>query len=375
MYNILWIDDQYEDLRDLIGTFSDEDIKLFPYKSLNAGITELKINCHKYDGVLLDGMFFENEDDINGTEQTKNLYKAVEEIRSLEKKFEIFIFTGQPNLKANEEFIVMFPNTYYKGNPITELAAKLKESADKQDDRQIINEYKNVFKQLLPNLLGNKHFNNLLQLLKNKKSEKEDFLKFRKIIESIFHRLAELKLIPNAIINDKGWLNGSSKFLAGKHTDYRWKTTSPIEPLILELLQKILFITQDASHNEGELKLKVDNYLQNKGNARYLTLSCMYGTLELIEYFGNFIEQNKDLSKNESMWYQNSDIWVNAIYEYEKNKWYNFVTEHGHKCAIPEFVLKKKNITLDQIVNGKILITTTYDEIRNKYNIEKIKIN
>ncbi len=62
-YNVLWIDDQYESLPAIHKTATDFDIKLWPYKSMNGGGVDLEANPTKYDAVLLDAKFFENEED------------------------------------------------------------------------------------------------------------------------------------------------------------------------------------------------------------------------------------------------------------------------------------------------------------------------
>ena len=63
MYNILWIDDEHENLSGFLGRASVNGINLIPFKSLNGGMEELEKNYPFYDGVLLDAQIFENEDD------------------------------------------------------------------------------------------------------------------------------------------------------------------------------------------------------------------------------------------------------------------------------------------------------------------------
>lgn len=70
-YNVLWIDDQHESLDAVHKTATDFDIKLWTYKSMNGGCGELEANLSKYDAVLLDAKFFENETDVPGTEDTR----------------------------------------------------------------------------------------------------------------------------------------------------------------------------------------------------------------------------------------------------------------------------------------------------------------
>ena len=62
IYNILWVDDEHEDMPAFKRSALDFDLKLFPFKSLDAGMAELERNLILYDGVLLDAKFFEKEE-------------------------------------------------------------------------------------------------------------------------------------------------------------------------------------------------------------------------------------------------------------------------------------------------------------------------
>lgn len=353
MYKILWIDDQWEELIDLKGSFLDENIKLIPFKSLNTGIEELKKNYNTYDGILLDGIFLENEHDEKGTEDSKNLYKAVAEIYSIPKKFEIFIFTGQPNLVANEEFKKIFPNTFYKGNSIKNLSEQIREAADSLPDKQIKNQYKDVFDMLTPELLGEKYVKTLLNILKKEDYEQENLNELRKIIESIFEKLGEYDIIPEQIIKSNGNINGSTRFLSGNHETYKWVKNSPINPFIMFLLKTNLEILQDASHNDTN-KYKVDSYIKHSLNINYLYKSILNAVLEIITYLGNYLKNNKDKEINKNKWYEVQ--WINAIImdiddkrillETENNAYVKFYMEKKIKKEEPYRVDEKLKISL-----------------------------
>ena len=88
-YNILWIDDEHESLTSTKGRAKSNGINLIGFKSLNSGMSELERNLHFYDGILLDAKFYENDDDIAGSEDTDNVHRAKERLLQLNKKFEI----------------------------------------------------------------------------------------------------------------------------------------------------------------------------------------------------------------------------------------------------------------------------------------------
>ena len=103
-YNVLWIDDQHESLTALHKTATDFGIQLWPFKSMNGGCDELNENLTKYDAVLLDAKFFENEDDVPGTEDTKWVHQTKEKIRDLDRTLSYFVLTGQAKTYASPEF-------------------------------------------------------------------------------------------------------------------------------------------------------------------------------------------------------------------------------------------------------------------------------
>ena len=101
VYNILWLDDEHEQLAGTKGRAKRNGINLIPFKSLDGGISELERNYPNYDGVLLDAKFFENETDEAGSEDTFSSFRAKERILQLPKKFEIFVLTGQAEAYEN----------------------------------------------------------------------------------------------------------------------------------------------------------------------------------------------------------------------------------------------------------------------------------
>lgn len=305
MYKILWIDDQHEEYNSLKGQFKRNDIQLEGFKSLNAGLNELETHYQFYDGVLLDARFFENEDDANGSEHTRNIHRAKERLLQLPKKFDVFVLTGQKDVYENAMFNDAFLNLYNKGdeNDIIKLIAALKKSADNQIDTQLRHQYKDVFDVLTPDLFGEKHNKTLLSIIKNNKPQYESLNELRKIVESIFEIYAQYGIIPENILNDSGHINGSSRFLADTHDKYKWIDETPIHPLIQNILKNQLKITQDGSHGV-RTSLIVDEYIKKEFNTGYLYKSVLNSTLELILYFGNYLKNNKDLEKNKKKWYK-----------------------------------------------------------------------
>ena len=159
-YNILWIDDEHETLSGTKGRAKRNGINLIPFKSLNGGMSELERNYPFYDGVLLDAMIFEYEDDVKGSEDTYNVHRAKEQLLQLKKKFEIFVLTGQAEAYEDKTFKKAFTKVYKKV-VMKKLTAFLLTSNIQLQGRKILNcaMLINVFlmfaqKTILANMLG-----------------------------------------------------------------------------------------------------------------------------------------------------------------------------------------------------------------------------
>ena len=219
VYNILWVDDEHEDMPAFKRLALDFDLKLVPFKSLDAGMAELERNLVLYDSVLLDAKFFEKEDDVADTEDTDYVHRAKERILQLPKKFDIHILTGQAEAFDSSDFKKAFKKVFKKGisEDVEALFNSLKVSAEGQLDFQIRNEYKRVFEIGNDKYLGSKIYEPISNLLKQIKTTndfeptKDNLLPLRKIIENSFDRLFELSIIPEEIY--KTGLNPTVKFL------------------------------------------------------------------------------------------------------------------------------------------------------------------
>jgi hypothetical protein len=186
-------------------------------------------------------------------------------------------------------------------------------------------------------LLGTEHFSRLFALIKHienveKLANTEDMLNpIRKTIERIFRRMAEQGIIPETILANKGWINGSSLFLANKHSDYE-HLSEITPPLISENIYRLLNIIQDASHGEGELKLKVDQYLKS-AQSDYLYRSCVFLLFDLLLWFKDFMGNNTDVAINKARWKSkviNGDWITGTVIRVAENGWGTFQPDNAH---------------------------------------------
>lgn len=306
-YNVLWIDDQHESLDAVHKTATDFDIKLWTYKSMNGGCGELEANLSKYDAVLLDAKFFENETDVPGTEDTRWVHQTKDRIRDLDNTLAYFVLTGQAKTYALPEFNNAFPHVFNKGvdKDEDELFKMLVDACQNRELTKLKHKYFNPFEMCTDTYLGKKHFDRLHNLVldienpNQIKIAQDSLTGIRKIVEAIFSKLNEIGCIPDDIIQDKGWINGSGIFLSGRHRDYTHKQEI-LHPVIAFNIFKILNITQDGSHNQGS-NLGVDAYMASNNNT-FLYQSTILLLLDTMDWCKTYIDNNSDKMINQNKW-------------------------------------------------------------------------
>jgi cold shock CspA family protein len=298
VYNILWIDDEHETLTGTKGRAKRNGIQLVPFKSLNAGMSELEQNYPFYDGVLLDAKFLENEDDIKGSEDTDNVHRAKEQLLQLKKKFEIFVLTGQAEAYEDTTFNKAFKKVYKKGSDedIERLFEDIKNAAENQQDTQLRYAYKRVFDVCTEKYIGEMAGQDILNLLKVNDETNIDnhFNTIRKIVEDLFMTFVKFSLLPSAFVTPSVSLNETSKFLAGKSSDgtffiekgYQHLEETHLPKQIAFYLRSILSVTQAGSHR-SEIDLFVKSI-----KTSYLLKSVFFQLLDVLVWFKIYVDSN-----------------------------------------------------------------------------------
>jgi hypothetical protein len=266
-------------------------------------------------------------------------------------------------LKANKA------NCFDKTNPsnVVKLFEVMKQAACIQPDAKLKLKYAELLETCSDQLLGPDQFIRLFTLIKHienteKLTNTEDMLNpIRKLIERMFIVMSEKGIIPESIIKNKGWLNGSSIFLANKHSDY--VHLSEITPtLISENIHRLLNIIQDASHSEGELKLKVDQYLKNS-QSDFLYRSSVFLLFDLLLWFKLFMEKNNIRDTNLKLWESkviNGDWIVGTITRIANNGWGTFQPENANATiGIPPKMITEHH--LNETDSIKIIAETSSD--------------
>ena len=343
MFKVLWIDDQYKDAEMIQFAIEadNEGLLLEGYPSFEEGFEALERKQEHFDVILLDGLFFEKKGQEVGTEDESGIGMAIARINELKSKkvFPWFVLSGKDKFTKGENSLLKANKArcFDKTNPsdVVRLFEEMKAAANQQPDAQLKHKYAQLLEVCSDQLLGPEHFSRLFAIIKHienveKLANTEDMLNpIRKIIERIFRRMGEQGIIPETIRANKGWINGSSLFLANKHSDYE-HLSEITPPLISENIHRLLNIIQDASHGEGELKLKVDQYLKS-AQSDYLYRSCVFLLFDLLIWFKEFMDNNGDIDTNKARWVKTNNTLKEEIFIGElrqDNEWNYYVGNH-----------------------------------------------
>ena len=281
IYNIFWIDDMHEEMQGFKDNAFANGIKLHPFADLETGMKELQENFEKYDGVLLDVKFKENDKSTDSPSGVSAMI-ATEHINKLEKKFKIVYYSGEEETFAKgttKEFLEYQGDIFSKYENPEPLFEKLIEFADKQDENQIKLQYPEAFEFCSKKFLGESSGKYLMKFLKN--NEYKDLTQLRKIIEALFDYLAINKFIPEEIKK----MNHKSKFLCGNEVQgYSLKEKNPL-PISnsLEIIVKSVQVGSHHINKEDEEKLKKD--LDKYYRDQYSKQGLFYLLVDVLIYF------------------------------------------------------------------------------------------
>jgi cold shock CspA family protein len=366
-FNILWIDDEHEGMSGFKGDAKFNGIHLIAFKSLNKGISELKKNYPMYDGVLLDAKFFENEDDVKGSEDTDNVHRAKEELLLLPKKFKVFVLTGQAEAYEDKTFNKAFKRVYKKGvdNDIEQLFIDIKTEANQLKDTQTRHEYSRVFDVCTERYIGETAAHDLLDLLNYNGSETGKFNQIRKIVEDVFISFNKYDLLPSEYIQTNIALNQSSKFLCGQEQDertssnykkYKLNDDAVVPNQIAYYLRSILSVTQDGSHRSN-----VDMHVKNL-KTPYLLRSVLFQLLDVLVWFKQYVD-SKPKTKNWEELDANIDVsennkWIEGeVINFNSLKGYAFLSPNdgSNNQLIPPHLVTNHNLSNGSLIKGEVV--------------------
>jgi len=368
-YKVLWLEDEPEKMDAFFDLASNVDIELIlveTFKELKEKVlTESK---NYFDAIILDAFgLIESKSEKTSLRALNLAIQFITEHKSkdLIPYFVLSAYLGEDDNKSVRDLLGS-EKIYIKTNDEKKLLSDILESIPRKVENQLKFKYQSVFEACGENYLDQeKRIFKLLRYVESNDihdevDDPEDNLTtLRKIIESLFYKLGKLEIIPSEITTNKGWINGSRNFLSNNHSIFNFKN-SLIHPLVLNNLCQLVNILNDVSHAEGDLKLKVDEYLQAQKND-YLYRSYIYLLLDTLNWFKRFMDDNNDINKNKYLWeVVNQDWVVGVVTKIANNGFGSFQPESSDKIIsiLPNMV---EEYNLSESVKIKVILKPNSD--------------
>ena len=266
-YKILWIDDQYELLSELMERCEViNGFEITKCRFAKEGMKTFEKHLEEWSAVVLDAKVL--MESLNEVPNLSGLRYCRDRINELKPRryVPMFVFTGQPDLMSNEMFENMVDKYYSKGDDDDQLIEDIISAADQQEETQIIHKHQTVF-DAWPE---SKH--DLLRILKV--LEKEDWQNnsvlndIRKIMSDVMFRLNDRGLCTE--IHDGSNLNACSRMLCQPY----------MEKYIPVYIQRAIH-TCVAVTNPGSHRTNIDADVAS-GKAPYLIRTLIYEMLNVL---------------------------------------------------------------------------------------------
>lgn len=353
-YNILWIDDEHDDeaLLPFILQAEQQGILLEGYGSFKEGFKALEANINFYDVILLDALFFEDEN--SETPNPAGLGSAIQKINELrnKKSFPYFVLSGQTHFtEVTNPILEAFKlRCYNKKNPedVIELLQNIKAEADTQLELQIKHENQTLFEVLkqYPNS-SRDTFISIFKGLKGLNNQFDDqlyFTQLRIILETMFRMANAIGLLHDECVQVNGSqvnLTESSLFLSGQDTNHlkiRCSVTH-FPKLIANNVKNIIHTTGAASHTSVvDITENIHIQAYRKGlNTPYLLYSLALQLMDVLIWFDGYSKENSNIEQNKSYW-QDIEYDVNGnkfetseIAKIAANGWASLFIDNGKK--------------------------------------------
>lgn len=313
MYNVLWIDDQWDTLDGFIEKAATVyNLSITPYRTSKAGIEAIRSDLDKWDAVILDAKGLDESE--NEATDVIGLRKAKDFLLSLSKPIPYFIYTGQTDYLSSDFFKSAFGDFYSKYDGYNKILKAVVEAIEKKVENQTIHNYQDLFSSL--ESLGISEYTKdtfLDILLPLHYKEKEEgfrpvhhYTQLRKVIEYLFRECHRVGLVPDACIsNGIINLNQCSLYLAGKNPEkinqrYGEEGDRIIPKHIERIIRSVLELGNTCSHSvelEDEDKEKIEELFRSfKSN--YLIYGLTLQLCEAVVWFANYIPNHNDKEEN-----------------------------------------------------------------------------
>jgi hypothetical protein len=303
MYKVLWFDDEHKTLELIKEEALIADIQLVGFRDSTSGLKELEQSYKEYHAVLLDGLFFKNENetgDLQTGEAFAEVAKVLGNLKSQGIIIPWFIYSGQKSFVKDKNILLdifskeanasgkVFDKN--KDEDFIELCNEIKKEADKLPTTIAKNNNPLIFEIFELGYLPDTVEENILDLLikplpKNNSELKAILTNIRSIHESCFLKLTSINVIPRNITS----VSQKLKHLSGNiRRDNNWEPTTEVFQTkeILNLNEWIYYTCGTYLHYLDDQHY--DGYMISN----YAVESLKNGLLEILLWFKKTYKEN-----------------------------------------------------------------------------------
>lgn len=328
VYNIVWADDEIDDLLDeiTIQELKENGFNIVGQAHDGHELEALLERPDLVDAVIVDANFnesnskIESERDTSGLDYARSLYRM-----TLKCRVPFFLLTNRSDellkeiYQHNRAFLEDFPRhkRWFKKSDITEYNAmfdEIKKAVEETKSTSFIIRNKYKYELNAASLLDGTNefiYEFLVRDFENTLDEiKEPFVSVRRSIEKIFGRCENMKLIPPISSNTNGtanyFLHNNYSIKEGETfmTLYEMEGDDIMPKPLAQALKYIVDITQDGSHSKNEMKLKVDEYFEKTKDVLLLR-SVVFVLIDVVKWFAVTLLNHNNPYKNERILWKN----------------------------------------------------------------------
>ena len=315
MYNILWIDDEWDKMKAFQLNCKEEyGLILEPFRTRKAGMEALDKDLDHWQAVLLDAkMFDENENERASLEGLRKAKQHLDELK-WKKNIPYFISTGKPDLISNSVFEASFGKFYVKETDDDQLIQDILYDIENSYIIQVQHMYEDVFDALeslkIKNVTETIFTDILIPLHYPAKNPNfrpvHHFNQLRQVLEYLFRACNKVGLIPDQCMAGTNInLNQCSLYLAGKNaTKACVRYGEPGEKIIPEYIEafirSILDFGNTHSHTvelSEEDQSKIEAIFRSK-KSKYIVFGLTMQIFEVIIWLAEYIGKHNDKEIN-----------------------------------------------------------------------------
>lgn len=319
-YNVIWIDDQFDEQASFIDLAEREGFNLITFKTSRDGMNHLRDNLLDIDAVILDAKVFKESEAELAT--TKGLRASLDEIAKISgqnnsRDIPHVIFTGQPDLFGSSAFEDMVDGIpiFSKLHSSETLFHRLRKLIGESASASIRNRYPEAYAAC--EWLTRDSWRMLFPILNSMETgaqlATDPYNDLRKVLENGFRKLYDVgilheRLIENGMVN----IQGSSLFLAGIEVKFGSDGTSikaksaVIPKLVSEQIRFVLSVCQVGSHTEGNHEIPVTkpsiSEVEKWNRAHHLLEIATLMTMDFIVWAKAYMANHPDAVANMANW-------------------------------------------------------------------------